>query len=165
MKANDFLKAFASLIFCFLLAGVVVEASAQENQEAKPTFTKHFQETLFEITSKAKFSVEILLDDKEYKKLGKDVVGIVIHDARNQDVEKAVLAIDLRNLDTGEPAVDKPVVKERGEGLYIVSNLDLKKGGRWKLAITVKKGSDEDKAQFVFPDVLKNPLRAGRYNP
>ena len=162
MKANSLFKTSASLIFCFLLFGFAMNASAQEKKQA---FTKHFKETVFDITSKAKFSVEILLDDKEYKKLGKDVVGIVIHSARDEDVEKAVISIDFRNLETGEPAKEKPIVKERGDGLYIVSDLDLKKAGRWKLSVTVKKDSDEDSVQFLFPDVLKDRLPAGRYNP
>ncbi len=162
---TDFLKTVAYLVFCLLLIGPVVDASAKEKQEAKIFFTKHFNETVFDITAKAKFSIEILLDDKEYKKLGKDVIGIVIHDARDQDVEKAVISLDFRNMETGEPAKEAPVVKERGDGLYLVSNLDLKKEGRWKLAITVKKGSEEDSAQFIFPDVLRNRLPAGRYNP
>ncbi len=165
MKANGLFRIIASLVFCLVLAVFVMYASAEEKREAKQAFTKHFQETVFDITSKAKFSVEILPDDKEYKKLGKDVVGIVIHDARDADVEKAVITIDFRNLETDEPAADKPVVKERGEGLYIVSNLDLSKKGRWKLVVTVKKDSVEDSAQFLFPDVLRNPLPKGRYNP
>lgn len=162
MKDNRLLKTVVSMIFCLLLLGFAMNASAQEKKQA---FTKHFKETVFDITSKAKFSVEILLDDNEYKKLGKNVVGIVIHNASDEDVEKAVISMDFRNLETGEPAKEKPVVKERGDGLYIVSDLDLKKEGRWKLSITVKKGSEEDSVQFVFPDVLKNRLPAGRYNP
>jgi hypothetical protein len=150
---------------CLLQSWSALETSAQEEREMKHAFTKHFKETLFDITTKAKFSVEILLDDREYKKLGKDVIGIVIHGSRDEDVEKADIAIDFRNLDTGETAVEKPVVKEKGDGLYTVSNLDLKKDGRRQLTITIKKGKVEDSARFLFPDVLKNRLPAGRYNP
>ncbi len=165
MKADRSFKTFVSVIFCFSLAWFVIDSLAQEKQEAKQAFTKHFQETVFDITAKAKFSVEILLDDREYKKLGKDVVGIVIHDARDQDVEKAVISLDFRNLETGKPAEETPVVKERGDGLYIVSNLDLRKKGRWKLMVMVKKSSGEDSVEFLFPDMLRNPLPKGRYNP
>jgi hypothetical protein len=150
---------------CLVLAGLVTNATAQENKDAKRAFTKHFKETLFDITAKAEFSIEILLDDKEYNKLGKDVVGIVIHNFHDADVEKAAIIIDFRNLETGEPTTGAPVVKEKGDGLYTVSNLDLKKEGRWKLTITVKKGTVEDSAQFLLPDGLKSRLPAGRYNP
>ncbi|HXX53051.1 MAG TPA: hypothetical protein VEI28_00625, partial [Thermodesulfovibrionales bacterium] len=47
----------------------------------KRLFTKHFENTIFDITEHAEYSVEVLLDDKEYKKLGKNVIGVVIHNA------------------------------------------------------------------------------------
>ena len=151
------------MVFCLLQTWSALETSAQEEREVKHAFTKHFKETLFDITTKAKFSVEILLDDREYKKLGKDVIGIVIHNSRDEDVEKADIAIDFRNLDTGETAI--PVVKEKGDGLYTVSGLAVHKEGRWKLTITVKKGTVEDNTKFLFPEVLKDRLPAGKYNP
>ena len=151
--------------FCLLMTGFTPGTSAGEKREAKHSFTKHFRETLFDITTKAEFSVEILLDDREYKKLGRDVLGIVIHNSHDEDVEKAAIAIDFRNLDTGKPAVEKPVVKEKGDGLYTVSGLNVLKEGRWKLTITIKKGDAEDSVRFLFPDATKNPMPAGRYNP
>src|SRR5271169_2173710 len=135
----------------FLLVALV---SYAHGDHAKLVFTKHFKESLFDVTKDAKYSVEILLDDKEYK-IGKDVMGIVVHDSHNEDVEKAEITSDFRNLDTGEPAAQTAVVKEKGRGLYIVSNLDLKKEGRWKLTITVRKAGLEDSAEFLFPKVLK----------
>ena len=165
MKTNCLVLLGAFLGLCLMLTAFTPDTSAQEEKEAKHAFTKHFKETLFDITTKAEFSVEIVLDDREYKKLGKDVVGIVIHNSHDEDVEKAAVTIDFRNLDAGETATEKPVVKEKGDGLYIVSHLDLKREGRWKLTITIKKGTSKDSVQFLFPDVLKSRLPAGRYNP
>lgn len=165
MKTIFSLLISALLGYFLLPAGFAANVSAQEGKDAKGSFTKHFKETLFDITAKAYFSIEILPDDKEYKKLGKGVIGIVIHNSHDEDVEKAAIAIDFRNLDTGEPAAEKPVVKEKGDGLYTVSGLDVHKEGRWKLTITVKKGKVEDSARFLFPDVFKDRLPAGRYNP
>ncbi len=153
----------AFLGLSILMTGFTLDASVEEKREAKHAFTKHFKETLFDITTKAEFSVEILLDDREYRKLGRDVLGIVIHNSHDEDVERAVIAIDYRNLDTGEKAI--PVVKEKGDGLYVVSGLNVHKEGRWKLTITIKKGKVEDSVQFLFPDAAKNLLPAGRYNP
>ena len=67
-----------------------VPLCAHEDQVSgeKVTFTKHFQETLFDITEHAAFSVEVLLNDKEYK-IGKGVVGMVIHDDKDSDVKGA----------------------------------------------------------------------------
>ncbi len=154
----------ALLGFSVLLTGFASCAYAEQGEKAKPLFTKHFNGTLFDITKKGEFSVEILLDQKEYK-IGNDVIGIVIHNARDQDVEKASIVIDFRNLDTDQQAAQAAEIKEKGDGLYIVSNLDLKKEGRWKLMITVKKGAVEDSAQFLFPDVLKTHWPAGKYTP
>ncbi len=153
----------AFLGLSLLMVGYTLDTSAGEKREAKHAFTKHFKETLFDITTKAEFSVEILLDDREYSKLGKDVLGIVIHNSHDEDVEKAVVAIDFRNLDTGETVI--PVVKEKGDGLYTVSGLNVLKEGHSKLTVTIKKDNVEDSVRFLFPDVAKNPLPAGRYNP
>ncbi len=150
-----------ALALSFLMTAL---GSYAHGDQAKLVFTKHFKESLFDVTKKAEFSVEILLDDKEYK-IGKDVIGIVVHNSHNQDVEKADITIDFSNADTGELAAQTPVVKEKGRGLYIVSNLDIKKDGRWKLTITVRKDGLEDSAQFLFPEVLKNRWPAGKYNP
>jgi uncharacterized surface anchored protein len=137
---------------------------AEADKNTKRIFTKHFQETLFDITKNAEFSIEILLDEKEYK-IGKNVIGIVVHNKRDQDVEKATLSIDFRNTETGQPSSQTPVVKEKGEGLYLVSGLDLKKEGSGKLTIKVKKGAVEDSVQFLLPDALKTLHPAGKYSP
>ena len=142
-----------SIFICF---GYI--ANASDN----PKFTKHFNESLFNITDKGLFSVEILLDDREYPKLGKDIIGIVIHDAGDKDVEGAT--IKMTATPEGQAWTDVPVIKERGDGLYTVSNINLKKGGKWELRIGVKKAGLEDSASFIFPDVLNTPLRKGKYS-
>ena len=147
-----------------LLTGRALYAQAEPGKSAKRIFTKHFQETLFDISEKAEFSVEVLLNDKEYK-IGKNVIGIVLHNPRNQDVEKAVISIDFRNIDTGRSETKAPVIKEKGEGLYTVSDLDLKKEGRWKLTIRVRKDNIEDSVHFLLPEALKTLHPAGKYSP
>lgn len=130
----------------------------------KTLFTKHFQNTLFDVTEHAAYSVEILLDDKEYK-IGKNVVGIVIHDANDKDVSGAEITFVLKDLVTGENSTVTPMVTDKSNGLYIVSGLDLHKEGKWELAITVKKGRIEDHVNFVLPDALKAHVPKGRYSP
>jgi hypothetical protein len=158
MKTTFSLTAVALLALGLLLAG---PAPAQG---AEPVFTKHFNKSLFDVTRKAAYSIEVLLDDSEYD-IGKGVVGLVIHNAKDEDVEDASIAIDYLNLDTYEPADKTPVVKEKGDGLYIVSDLDLNKKGHWKLLITVKSEGVEDSVEFLFPEVLEKIWPAGRYNP
>jgi hypothetical protein len=151
------------LVFCFL-AGVPPCAHAHQGEDAKKLFTKHFKGTLFDITEKAYFSIEILLDDKEYK-IGKDVIGIVVHNAHDEDVAGAEIAIELINLDTGKSINQSAVVRDKGDGLYTVENLDLAKEGRQKLTLKIKKDSVEDSVQFTLPDAMKNLLPAGKYSP
>ena len=142
-----------STVICF---GYTVQAS--DNSK----FTKHFNESLFNITDKGLFSVEILLDDREYPKLGKDVIGIVIHDQYDKDVEGA--AIKIAAMPEGQAGAIAPIIKDRGDGLYTVSNINLKKSGKWELRIDVRKAEFEDMASFRFPDVLNTPLHKGKYS-
>lgn len=146
-----------------LLVSLPVKAGAKERSE-KTIFTKHFNETLFDITENAKFSVEVLLDDKEYD-IGKDVTGIVIHGEGDKDVAGAKLKFTYRNLETGETTPADVTITDRRNGLYIVSGLDLERTGRWELLISVKKDSLEDNVSFVFPDALKKRHPKGKYSP
>jgi len=163
------MKAFVScsmismvVAFCLLGAGA---AGAQGFGPAeKRLFTKHFQDTLFDIAQHGDYSVEVLLDEKEYK-IGKDVIGIVIHDSHDEDVKGAELLIVQKSLATNENAPAKPTVTDKGNGLYIVSGLDLKREGRWELVIGVKKNGVEDRVKFILPDALKERVPKGRYSP
>ena len=154
------------VIVLILLAGNPLVAMNEGGSAGgeKTLFTKHFQDTLFDITEHAAYSVEILLDDKEYK-IGKNVIGIVIHDAHDKDVSGADIIFILKDLLTGKNSPVTPVTRDEGNGLYIVSGLDLQKEGKWELAITVKKGRIEDRVKFVLPDALKAHLPKGRYSP
>jgi hypothetical protein len=130
----------------------------------KTLFTKHFQNTLFDVTEHTMYSVEILLDDQEYK-IGKNVIGIVIHNAHDEDVMGAEITFVLKDLvaDKNFPVTSK--ITDKGNGLYIVSGLDLQKEGKWELTITVKKDHIEDFVKFVLPDALKARVPRGKYSP
>jgi len=145
--------------FCLITASL---AHGESRESKKVSLTKHFNESLFKVTEKGLFSIEILMDDKEYK-IGKNVIGVVIHDARDKDVEGAEIGITLLD-DQGQSIAAAPVVKEKGDGLYAVANVDLRRGGKWELRIRVKKKNNEDSATFIFPDVLEKRMPAGKYN-
>lgn len=144
-----------------LFAGTLESWSADKE---KPFFTKHFQNTLFDITENAAYSIEILLDDKEYK-IGKDVIGIVVHDAHDEDVKGAEISFDLTDLAVGKKIAVTPAVTDKGNGLYIVSGLDLQRQGKWELVVTVKKNLSDGRVKFLFPDARKTSLSKGRYSP
>ncbi len=154
------------IMVLILLAGSPSNATHEggHTRGEKALFTKHFQNTLFDITEHAAYSVEILLDDKEYK-IGKNVIGIVVHNALDEDVSGAEIIFSLKDLSTDKNSPVTPMVTDKGNGLYIVSGLDLQRKGKWELAITVKKGGLEDHSKFILPDALKERVPKGRYSP
>jgi hypothetical protein len=156
----------ASLVFLLCAAGPAVATHQGHAAPAtdKKLFTKHFQQTLFDITAHADYSVEVLLDDKEYP-IGKDVTGIIIHNSHDEDVKGADLTLTQKDLATGEDVPLKLAVMDKHNGLYIVSGLDLKREGKWELLITVNKDGVQDSVTFVFPNVLKQFYPKGRYSP
>ncbi|MBI5633548.1 MAG: FixH family protein [Nitrospirae bacterium] len=140
-----------------ILALFSVSFAHSGRHEGSAKFTKHFNETLFAISDLGQVSIEVLLDEKEYK-IGRDMIGIVIHDSHDEDVEDAKVIVTVT--DRTEPLK----VTEKGEGLYLVPNTGLPKDGAWKLSISVKKKKVEDGAAFAFPEVLTNRMPAGKYD-
>ena len=125
--------------------------------ESGSRLTKHFNDTLFALSEKGQVSLEILLDEKEHR-IGRGVVGIVVHDSHDEDVEGAKLTVTI----TG---VMEPLkVNEKGDGLYLVPDTSLPKDGKWEMKIVVKKRKIDDSAVFVFPDVLEEKMPAGKYD-
>ena len=157
------ITAVVSLVFVF---GLFTAGRAHEGHipGKKKIFTKHFQNTLFDITEHGAYSIEVLLDDSEYK-IGKGVVGMVVHGESDSDVIGAKLTIVNKNLGTNEPAPGPLTITDKGNGLYIISGLNLQRDGRWELSVTVKKGDVEDSVKFFFPDVLKERHPKGPYSP
>jgi len=150
----------ALLFFISALALVIAPlgvSAHSDSHEASAAFTKHFHETLFSIGGKGQVSIEVLLDEREYK-IGKDVIGIVVHDSHDEDVEGADLAVTV----TGPAGPLK--VKEKGGGLYLAPAAGLPTEGTWELVIAVKKKDIDDRAVFIFPDVLNKKMPAGKYS-
>jgi|GEM_PF-1136603 len=143
------------ILNCLLIIPGMVMAHGDHGTK-KGVFTKHFNESLFKITEKGLFSVEIVYDDREYV-IGKDLIGIIIHDENDEDAEGAVINV------TVEGILGDFFVKEKGGGLYTVSNLSIKRAGEWKLIINVKHNKKEDRAIFIFPDSLLQKIPKGRY--
>ena len=150
--------------FCVVSRADATHQDQHQTSDEKKLFTKHFQETIFDVTEHAEYSVEVLPDDKEYKKLGKNVIGVVIHNAHDEDVAGANLNIGMKSLEGHE--TEQPYkVTDKGGGLYTISGLDLNRPGKWELTITVKKNGIEDRVRFVLPDAIKNRVPKGKYSP
>jgi hypothetical protein len=143
----------------FIAASAFFFITVSTAHEAGPDkFTKHFNESLFKITEKGEFSVEILLDEKEYK-IGRDVVGIVIHNKHDEDVEGALVSVTIK---TPDNTIESPSVKEDRGGLYLMSAKGFKRGDKFELKIIIKKKKIEDSAVFIFPDSIKDRLPKGK---
>lgn len=147
---------FLMVFFPAFIDNVCAQNPAEKTGAGKAIFTKHFNESLFRITEKEEFSVEVLLDDKEYK-IGKGVIGIVVHDKNDNDVKFADIKISYQDMK------ENPVVTEKGHGVYVVSNLNIKREGKWELNIKVKQYRKKDETTFTFPGALNKRLSAGEY--
>jgi hypothetical protein len=123
--------------------------AGESGVEGKQKFTRHFKQSLFRVTEHAFYSMEVLLDDKEYN-IGKNAIGIIVHNALDEDVKGAELVIAHRNVSTGENAPGRVTVVDKGNGLYIISGLDLGRKGRWELMVTVRKDGIEDNVKFAL---------------
>lgn len=150
---------FALIVGFSLVISDLVYSHEKEHVKGKIQFTKHFHESLFQVTDKGEFSIELLLDEKEYK-IGKNVLGIVIHDKHDEDVEGAEINVNVR---TTGGNIEQAVVKEKGGGLYTIAGVNPQREGRWELVINIKKKKIEDSAIFLFPDVVRGRAPAGKY--
>jgi hypothetical protein len=161
-KEKSMKKTVIFVFFIFVVLGIVCfQYSAHSTDKSK--FSKHFNESLFNITDQGYFSVEILLDNKEYAKLGKGVIGIVIHNQYDKDV--AGVDVELTSvMPDGQVNTETPTIKDKGNGLYTVSNINLNKEEQWELKINLKKKKLKDSTSFLFPNVLNKRLPAGKYS-
>ena len=154
-----------AVVISLLLVGQLWPAPVcyahDEGSHGSSKFTKHFEKTFFAITEKGAFSIEVLPDEQEYK-IGKNVVGIVVHSNHDEDVEGAMLTVTAEG--TVEVNNERIVVREKGAGLYTASNLNLNREGAWKLIIQIKKKTIEDRAMFTFPRTVTKYLPAGAYS-
>jgi len=145
-----------------LLISVRGPAGVHADGAEGPFFTKHFGGSLFAVSSKKLYSVEILPDDREYP-IGKNLIGLVIHNSRDEDVGSARIAVSVEDQGGSAPALDA-TVRDKGDGLYTVTNLDLRRQGSWRLRIIVDRKGEVDEAVFSFPEAAKEIKPAGKYN-
>ena len=122
------------------------------NPPASATHTKHYENSLFKMTEKGLFSVEMVIKEKELK-VGVNTLDMIVHDRDVKDVAGAEITIAPWMPEMGHGVFEKPVVQERGGGLYSVDNIILIMGGHWELRMKIKKGVTEDTVTFDFPDV------------
>jgi hypothetical protein len=125
---------------------------AETIQSSSGPHTKHYEQSLFKLTDKGLFSVEMVIKGKELK-VGVNALDIVVHDRNDKDVTGAEITVIPWMPEMGHGVYDKPVVREKGGGLYSVDNIILIMEGRWELRVKVKNSDGVDNATFDFQDV------------
>lgn len=115
-------------------------------------FTKHYEDSMFQVSKSRMFSVELVTKEHHLKE-GVNTVDIIIHDKEDRDVVGADVEVVPWMPDMGHGVPEKPDVMEKGGGLYSVENIVLMMGGHWEIRVQIKSGGVEDAVVFDFPDV------------
>jgi hypothetical protein len=137
----------ALALLCIMLYPLAVMAEPADRQGPQ----KHYKDSLFKVTEKGLFGVEIVKGNE--LKIGPNTLDVIIHDKNDADVAGAELDVTPWMPSMGHGVFERPVVTERGGGVYTVGNIDLIMGGHWELKIRVRKDGQEDAATFDFPDI------------
>ncbi len=143
------------LVFLLAFFSPVVAFAVHTDHSETAQHTKHYEQSLFKMTDSGLYSIEMVLKDKDMK-VGVNTFDVIVHDKNNKDVADAEIQIVPWMPDMGHGVSEKPVVKERGGGLYSVDNVVLIMEGRWELRLKIKKNNAEDKVAFDFPDVKRS---------
>jgi len=130
-------------------------ATAGQDAHEHGGFTKHYEESLFEVTRNGLFSVEMVFPGHELR-TGANTVDLIIHDKEDRDVVGGEITVTPWMPAMGHGTFEAPVVTEKGGGLYAVENIILTMSGNWELRVGVKKAEAEDTAVFEFRDVPVN---------
>jgi hypothetical protein len=138
----------AFVLLFVLLYPLAVHAGPADRQGPQ----KHYKESFFKMTDKGLFGVEMVVKGNQLR-AGANTLDVIIHDKDDRDVAGAEITVTPWMPSMGHGVFEKPVVTERGGGLYSVENVNLIMAGHWELRIVVKKDSLEDTATFDFPDV------------
>ncbi len=114
--------------------------------------TKHFDDSLTKLTDNNLYSLELVIPNKNLM-MGVNTVEIIVHHATGGDVALADVTVTPWMPSMGHGVMEKPVITERGGGLYSVDNVMFSMVGHWQLQVKIVKDSKEDSAVFDFPEV------------
>lgn len=114
--------------------------------------TQHYEGSLFKVSENGEFSVEVLLPDKKVE-MGVNNVDLIIHDKQDKDVAGALVTVEPWMPSMGHGVMEKPVVNEKGGGLYNISNVVFSMTGDWELKIRIISGETTDSVTVPMPPV------------
>ncbi len=115
-------------------------------------FAKHFEDSTLQFTENSMFGVEMVIPNTRLI-TGVNELDLIIHDMDHRDIEGAEVTVTPWMPEMGHGAFSAPAVKEKGRGLYTISNIVLVMGGHWELRVDIKKGRKKDRVVFNFPFV------------
>jgi len=140
-----------------VVACLMVSACSGTVTRPEPTHLHpHYEGSLFKITDKKLYSVEILLKDAPFH-VGANTMDIIVHKdvEGNRDVENAVLQVTPWMPLMGHGVRQEPVITERGAGLYTAENVVAIMDGYWELRVDIQGDVGRDTVVFEFPDVRR----------
>jgi hypothetical protein len=135
-----------------LIAITIILSALTASGGEKPAITKHYADSLLQFTERGLFGVELLIKGA-HPKVGTNTMQIILHDKYDGDVPGAEITVTPWMPSLGHGVFERPVVTERGGGLYTIDNIQFDMGGLWELMIGVKKDDQSDRVTFEFPGV------------
>ncbi len=98
------------------------------------------------------YNVELLVKGKDLK-LGRNTIDLLVRDRNGEGIEGAGIILTPWMPEMGHGVDIKPVVKEKGQGLYTVDSVYISMSGQWELRIEIEKQGVKDNAVFDFARV------------
>ncbi len=129
-----------------------VKMEMRDDRENHAPMTQHYEGSMFKVTDNGEFSVEVLLPDKKVE-MGVNRVDLIIHNKEDKDVPGAGITVAPWMPSMGHGVMEKPVVNEKGGGLYNVSNVVFSMTGDWELRLEITSGSTTDTVKIPMPPV------------
>ena len=147
-------RAMLSLMILGLVSwtGCATTQTAQDDGGMHAPMTQHYEGSLFKATQNGEFSVEVLFPDKKVE-MGVNNVDLIIHDKNDMDVTGARITVTPWMPSMGHGVMEKPVVNEKGGGLYNVKNVIFSMTGEWELRLEIASGSTTDSVKIPLPPV------------
>jgi len=128
------------------------EMEGRDDGKMHAPMTQHYEGSLFKVTENGEFSVEVLFPDKKVE-MGVNRVDLIIHNKQDKDVTGARITVAPWMPSMGHGVMEKPVVNEKGGGLYNLSNVVFSMTGDWELRLEIASGSTTDKVNITLPPV------------
>lgn len=130
--------------------GCATTQTANDDGGMHAPMTKHYGDTLFKVTDNGEYSVEVLLPDQKVE-MGVNKVDIIIHDKKDGDVAGADITVTPWMPSMEHGVMEKPVVNEKGGGLYTATNVVFSMTGDWELRLEITSGSTTDTVKIPMP--------------